>query len=171
MSFELNTILVFTSIVVVIVIIYSSYKEMQYAVAHAKAVIDFPKSIATIKAGTLNNKHEIYIVNTKSIDKNNINDYIVNFKTLDNVHEYVIKEHLNELILKPIRKSLAMLKSFPRTRTPLNTLYHSLSNTESVIESLNPLSNTDGSEYHMIVDDVDKTNVDVFIYKNKIYFI
>ena len=67
-----------------------------------------------------------------------------------------------------------MLKSFPRTRTPLNTLYHSFSNTEAVVDSLNPLSNTDGSEYHMIDDDDDnddKRNVDVFIYKNKIYFI
>lgn len=52
---------------------------------------------------------------------------------------------------------------------PLNTIYHSLSNTEAVIDSLNPLSNTDSSDFHLIVED--KTNFDVFIYKNKIYFI
>ena len=73
--------------------------------------------------------------------------------------------------MKPIRKSLTILKSFPQTCTPLNTINNSLSNTETVIDALNPLSNTDNSEYHLIVNDEDKTNIDVFINKNKIYLI
>lgn len=66
---------------------------MQFAISHAKAIIDFPKAITTIKPKILTNKHEMYVTNTNTINKNNITDYIVNLKTLDNVHEYVIKEH------------------------------------------------------------------------------
>lgn len=130
--------------------------------------IDIPKRYIVIMPRDSGLHEPVYIYDKSKVKKHDI-DYKLGYRDSDYV-KVKVPEHVVSKVLRPINTISNNLKELPNSKTPINDIYNSLGMSDSVINSANPLTYNDVSNYRMLIARKD-SKCETFIANGKMYFI
>lgn len=158
----------FISFTVVLIVIILANIELYYNESHCRYKTIIPKKLVIISSKELGITHPVYVYNKTKIKRTDIT-YQLGFDESKYVKKK-IPEHVASKIFSPIRDIGVGIKTIPKTRMPINTLYSSLGKSDEVIGNVNPLTYVDTSDYRMLIHKNDE-GIEAFFASDMLYFI
>ena len=144
--------------------------------ANLELYLNKRRSFATIAANKYSNillpkdtglMDPVYVYNSKKIKRRDLN-YQVGYSTRM-YSKRTIHEHIASRVMRPIKEFFYILKSIPKSYSPINTLYTSFGKSGEVLNNADPLTFNPLSDYKILSSKRD--NVEAFFSDGKIYLV
>lgn len=128
--------------------------------------VEVPKKYIIVKNDLF--KKPVYIYNKDKVHKHDIH-YLSGYNENEYTKKY-ISEHVASKLNNPIKELFTSLADVPWSKTPINTLYKSLSKSDDIINNVNPLIDIPKNNIYMLIS-LEDNNKETFISNNRIYFV
>lgn len=156
----------YLTVMVVLIIVVMAHLELAWNTHHSRCIMSLPKTFVKIASPkeTFNVKSADGFIAGSSTDTLSKPVYIYNKNKLSrktlatsegfDINEYdkrIVHEHVASKIMNPVREIFNGIGHLSKTKTPIDTIYNCLGNSDSIIGNVNPLTYADDSGYRMLV--------------------
>lgn len=164
---KLNIKFISILLVIAVVVIILANIELYVNKKHCALSLTLSKNSNTLLPENTGFEDPIYIYNSKHVKRKDL-IYQPGYVEEEYVKK-VLNEHVASKISHPFKDLTKMVSSMPKSRTPINDLYTTLSKGGEIINTVDPLSFDPASNYKMLTSKRD--NAEAFISGDKLYIV
>ena len=162
---SINVKFIIILITIVLMVILLSRIELYINERKSMISVSVLKNSCVLLPSYTGLKDPVYIYNSNKVKKKDLRyegGYVKSEYVKKDIHEHVASK-----IFTPLNDLGKLLKSIPKSKMPLNSIYLTLSKSGEIINTADPLSYNSLSGYRLLTSKRD--NVEAFIAHNKIY--